>query len=149
MKILVAIDDSKYSNATVRSLPNFFTPQNTEVRILHVVVPLLPTTASVGLLEMSAGYAPELQGLVKEGQAIVAKYAQQLRSDGFHADSFVETGDVRDSILKCAADWHADLILLGGRGRNSLERLLLGSVAYSVVRDAHCSVLVVRPPAEK
>jgi nucleotide-binding universal stress UspA family protein len=40
----------------------------------------------------------------------------------------------------------ADLIVIGSRGFGGLKRALLGNVADSVVRHAHCPVLVVRPP---
>lgn len=45
-----------------------------------------------------------------------------------------------------AAEWPADLIVMGTRGRTGLPRALLGSVAESVVRDAPCSALVVPGP---
>ena len=38
----------------------------------------------------------------------------------------------------------ADMIVTGSHGRKGLTRFLLGSVAESVIRNAHCSVLVVR-----
>jgi nucleotide-binding universal stress UspA family protein len=43
-----------------------------------------------------------------------------------------------------AAEWPADTIVLGSHGRKGLERLLLGSVSYNLVRHAPCSVEVVR-----
>jgi nucleotide-binding universal stress UspA family protein len=39
-----------------------------------------------------------------------------------------------------------DLIVMGTHGRTGVERLLLGSVAEKVLRDAPCSVLVVKMP---
>jgi nucleotide-binding universal stress UspA family protein len=38
----------------------------------------------------------------------------------------------------------ADLIVIGSRGLSGMKRLLMGSVSESVVRHAHCPVLVVR-----
>jgi hypothetical protein len=46
--------------------------------------------------------------------------------------------------VRFAEDAHADLIVLGSRGLGRLGRALLGSVSDSVVRHAHCPVLVVR-----
>ena len=90
--------------------------------------------------------APELEDQAKQARMLVDKYAQQLRADGYKVDSTIETGDVRESIIDSAARWHADLILLGSHGHKGMGRLLLGSVAESVVRHANCSVLVVRLP---
>ena len=56
----------------------------------------------------------------------------------------VEPGDAREAILKLAETLHADLIVMGSHGRSGLSRLVLGSVAESVVRRAPCPVLIVR-----
>ncbi len=142
MKILVAIDDSKYSEAAINGVASYFKPQNAEIRILNVLTPVVLSP----LPQMSRGYAPELEEQAKQARMLVDKYAQQLRADGYKVDPAVETGDVRESIIDSAARWHADLILLGSHGHKGMGRLLLGSVAESVVRHANCSVFVVRLP---
>jgi len=98
---------------------------------------------------MSRGYAPELKDLAKDAHALADKFAQQLRAVGFQVDTVVESGDVRESIIDCATAWGAEIILLGSGGHRGVGRLLLGSVAESVVRHAHCSVLVVRPSVKE
>ncbi len=57
----------------------------------------------------------------------------------------VTHGDPAGEILALAEDVQADLILVGTHGRHGLKRLLIGSVAESVVRNATCPVLVMRP----
>jgi universal stress protein A len=145
MKILVAIDDSKHAEAAIQALANYFKPQTTQVRILHVLTPVTLTAPP----QMSRGYAPEMEEQKTQLRALVEKYAQQLRAEGYKVDTAVENGDVRETIIDSARVWHADLILLGSRGHKGMGRLLLGSVAESVVRHANCSVLVVRPPASQ
>ncbi|HKM79667.1 MAG TPA: universal stress protein [Candidatus Acidoferrum sp.] len=145
MKILVAIDDSKHSKAAINVVANYFKPQATEVKILHVLTPVVLSAPP----EMSRGYAPELEQQGIQARALIDKYAQQLCAAGYKVDSAIENGDVRECILDSAANWHADLILLGSRGHKGMGRLLLGSVAESVIRHANCSVLVVRPPASQ
>jgi nucleotide-binding universal stress UspA family protein len=49
-----------------------------------------------------------------------------------------------EAILKVAVTQKADLIVMGTRGRGTLEGLLFGSVSRKVVQHAPCSVLVVR-----
>jgi nucleotide-binding universal stress UspA family protein len=58
---------------------------------------------------------------------------------------FVE-GDPSGEIGRYAADANIDLIVMGTHGRTGLERLLLGSVAEQTLRNAPCSVLVVKLP---
>ena len=53
-------------------------------------------------------------------------------------------GDAAGEIVRYAADAAVDVIVLGTHGRTGVERLLMGSVAEKVMRDAPCSVLVVK-----
>lgn len=50
-----------------------------------------------------------------------------------------------DEITRLAVEVEADIIVVGTHGRRGMSRLVLGSVAESVVRRAECPVLVVRP----
>ena len=55
-------------------------------------------------------------------------------------------GDPASEIVHYGRDVSADLIVMGTHGRTGVERLVLGSVAEKVLRDAACSVLVVKLP---
>ena len=52
-------------------------------------------------------------------------------------------------IVQVAEDIAAGLIIMGSRGLGGVRRALMGSVSDSVVRHAHCPVLVVRPEKEQ
>jgi len=56
-------------------------------------------------------------------------------------------GEPADAIVQVAAETRSDLIVMGTHGRSGLARLLLGSVAESVLRNATCPVLTVKSPA--
>ena len=55
-------------------------------------------------------------------------------------------GDPATEIVRYARDAGMDLIVMGTHGRTGLDRLLMGSVAEKVMREALCSVLVVKLP---
>jgi nucleotide-binding universal stress UspA family protein len=55
-------------------------------------------------------------------------------------------GDPASEIVRYATEAGVDVIVMGTHGRTGLERLLMGSVAEKVLRDAPCSVLVVKLP---
>ena len=144
MKILLAIDDSKFSEAAAKNLAGQFQPENTEVRVLHVVEPIAISEPP----QMSPGYYPELEDRLPQARELVDRAAKMLSSAGFKVTTSVATGDARSIILEDAAQWHADLVVLGSHGHKGLERFFLGSVSEAVARHAHCSVQIVRIPKQ-
>jgi nucleotide-binding universal stress UspA family protein len=58
----------------------------------------------------------------------------------------IAEGDPVSQILRVAAEEHADFIVLGTHGRTGLSRLLMGSVAENVIRNAMCPVVAVKSP---
>lgn len=145
MKILIAIDGSKFSEDIIHKVRECFNPQTTEVRILQVVTPV----EFSAIPEMSRTYAPELDDMGREAHALVEKYAEEMRGAGYKTAAEVEMGDACETIVDTATDWEADLIVVGSHGHKGIQRVLLGSVTYSVVKKAHCSVLVVRAAKSK
>jgi nucleotide-binding universal stress UspA family protein len=77
----------------------------------------------------------------------VEKVAAQLEFKGFPTSAATLDADPRHAIVDAAREWHADLVVMGSHGRRGLDRLVLGSVAESVVRHSPCSVEIVRMPA--
>jgi len=145
MKILLPMDDSKYSEEALRTVLTQFEKRGAQVRVLHVIEPV---TAFV-----TAGFVPEFanshvaieEDRRKQAKALVALAAQKLRKAGFKATEEIETGDAKTVIIDHAAHWDADLIVLGSHGLKGLSRFLMGSVSDAVIRHAGCSVQVVRP----
>jgi nucleotide-binding universal stress UspA family protein len=52
---------------------------------------------------------------------------------------------IAEVIAGAAAEWKADLLVVGTKGRRGLERLVIGSVAEKLVRTVEISILLVRP----
>jgi len=61
-----------------------------------------------------------------------------------HAE-IIEQGEVREVLSKLVDDYRIDLIVVGTGGRHGVGKLLLGSVAEEVFRNAECPVLTVGP----
>jgi nucleotide-binding universal stress UspA family protein len=142
MKILLAIDDSKFSEAAAQAVIARHKLQGLEVRVLHAAEPPTLLTAP----EM-AEYIPPRES-AEEAKALVAKAAGALRSAGVNVTTAIAQGDPKSIILDDAKTWGADLIILGSHGRKGLDRFLVGSVSEAVLRHAHCSVEIVRLPPE-
>lgn len=149
MKILLATDGSKFSEAAAKAAASLFRSEGAEVLVLQVVEPLAFATPP----QMAPGYAPEmaarLQDQLKQAKDSCAHTTETLRRAGFKADSRVAETEVRTGILDIAGDWHADLIVLGSHGQKGLRKFLLGSVAEFVARHARCSVLIVRTAPDR
>lgn len=150
MKILLAIDGSQWSDSAVDAMLKHMNPSQCEVLVLHAIetLKLIPTpTAMVLGPFMVEDYFVMQKQWKEEGEKLVARIAKQLESAGFKTMSRVREGDARSVILKYARKWKPNVILLGSQGKRGLDRLLLGSVAEAVARQAACSVEIVRTPA--
>src|ERR1039457_6878986 len=141
MKILMGIDDSNFSGDVLRAIVTQFRTEHTEVRVLHVLQPIAPAPP-----QMASGYAPELEDQKKPVRELVERIAKELRSAGFKVDAAVEVGDIRESIIDSAAEWRADLIVVGSHGRGGIQRFFLGAVGGFFARPPHWSVEIVRTP---
>jgi nucleotide-binding universal stress UspA family protein len=145
VKIVLAVDGSKFSEAAVQVVIEQARPQDTEIQVLHVVEP-----SSLLVAREMGGYDRALDAVweseTKQAEALVTKVADQLRSKGLKVTTKVEQGDPKSGIIDAASKWRAELIIIGSHGRKGFDRFLMGSVAESVARHAPCSVEIVRIP---
>ncbi len=151
MKVLLAVDGSEHSEASVREVARQSFPAGTEVRIISAAEPpYFPGTfagdVSVSLYDALDKAANEL------ARAAVDSAAAALRADErsrlLDITTEVIFGSAKNVILADAEAFGADLIVVGSHGRGMLERFLLGSVSQAVALHAVCSVEIVRRPPQ-
>jgi universal stress protein A len=98
---------------------------------------------------LGSGFGPG-EGLAVEGRLVAELSAQltdiadEVNRGGVDCTSIVRVGHPASEIVDFARRENTDLIIMGTHGRTGLGHVLLGSVAERVVRQAPCSVLVVR-----
>ena len=133
-KILYATDFSSYSNQAY----------------FHAVALAESHGASLTVLFV---YTPDFAGPTPNaGAAAARRYWQEQLEQIRPVDPTIPVhhvfleGDPAAEIVRYARDAGMNLIVIGTHGRTGLERLLMGSVAEKVMRDASCSVLVVKLP---
>jgi nucleotide-binding universal stress UspA family protein len=151
MKILLATDGSKESDAAINALKNLSFKDGDEIKIISVVDMAVPMA-----IDIYGGYLPdttEMEKTAREHAAKILKETCERLDDICGSDKITMTSDVlfgspESRIVETAEEIGADLIIVGSHGYSRWERLLLGSVSDSVVHHAPCSVLVVRSPKE-
>jgi nucleotide-binding universal stress UspA family protein len=144
MKILLPVDQSTFSQETIRTVASLVRPKGNQVRVLHVIE---HTTAylSADLFPHFVRQTARVERDVRaESRMLVARAAGTLRRAGIKAKGVVEKGNAKTVILHYAGNWGADLIVVGSHGLRGLKRVLMGSVSAGILRDAKCSVQVVR-----
>jgi nucleotide-binding universal stress UspA family protein len=132
-KILYATDFSSYSNQAYFHAVALAANHHASLTILYVYSPSFGTAEVPRGTDSRAYWRSQLEQTRPVDPAIPVHHV------------FLE-GDPAAEIVRYAADAGMNLIVMGTHGRTGLERLLMGSVAEKVMRDAPCSVLVVKLP---
>lgn len=75
----------------------------------------------------------------------IQKEAQNyLEPHGLTVEYRLAKGDVGPSLIKAAAEWQANLIIMGAYGHSRVVEVLMGSVTAHVLNNAACPVLLAR-----
>ena len=86
-----------------------------------------------------------------QAEAALARLADVAAESGVSARRILidSTAPVSHSIVRCAEDVHADMIVMGTTGKTGIIRWLVGSHAARVIARAQCPVVVVRAGATR
>jgi nucleotide-binding universal stress UspA family protein len=131
-KILVGYDGSEPSH---RALEYAATLADGGVVTVASVV---PNIAGVPYAGMPDPFAEET------ADRLLTEAKTFLKEHDVSAATIEPVGDAAEKLIRAAEHEGIQLIIVGTRGQNALERLLAGSVSTRLVRDAPCDVLVVR-----
>lgn len=145
MKVLLATDGSEYSSAAAeRFCVLYGTRDDVEVRVISVyeesqVPPMEP------FILAPEHYLAMTEAAKNQASHFASAIADQIKSNvgEITIEAFAISGKPSAVIVEQAAEWKADLIIVGSHGRGFWGRML-GSVSNGVVNHAPCSVLVVR-----
>lgn len=150
MKILLAVDDSLQAAEAAHALQHLARAE--QVVVLHAVelpwpnYPILPESPMIGVKTASELREAADAHMRQEGQRLLTKVRTMLPQDCGTVSTLIETGSPADVILNIAATEHADLIVMGARGRTPVPETAMGSVSHRVVLHASCATLVVGTP---
>ncbi len=142
-KILLATDGSEEAELALRTAVDLANSTNSE---LHIVTVGREYHPSYDIPEYGRQLEEALRRLQRQAQEALDGQVQKVEeAGGTVAEGHLRVGGRPDQeIVRLSEEIGAGLIVVGSRGLGGLRRALMGSVSDSVVRHAHCPVLVVR-----
>ena len=138
-RVLLATDGTAASVAATRAVAETNWPENTEIRVVSAVNPIVYSLEELGLKRDKA---------TDHAHRAIGNAVHALKDAPVRISAEVIGGRAAGRIVERAKHWDADLIVLGTNERQGLSRLLFGSTSAAVANRAHCSVRVVRGDAQ-
>jgi nucleotide-binding universal stress UspA family protein len=150
-KILLATDGSREAELAARTAADLAKKTHSELHVVHafgiapVGPPVYPEATELQSVEFEAENEERQRISEQRAREVLETEVQKVRSGGGTvAEEHLVEGRVAPGIVTVAEELGAGLIVMGSRGLGGIRRALMGSVSNSVVRHAHCPVLVVR-----
>src|SRR5659263_104948 len=129
VEVLLATDGSESAKKAEIAALNIAEAYNIRMAALYVVN--VPSTS-------------EQAELIKYGEKVLDEVVEDGKKMGVEVQKILKLGSPSETILNVAKSLMVHTIVVGSEGRKGIKRVLLGSVAENVVRNAQCSVLVAR-----
>lgn len=129
VEVLLATDGSESAKKAEIAALKITKSYNIRMAALYVVN--IPSTA-------------EQAELIKYGEKVLEEIAEDGKKMGIDVQKILKLGSPAETILNVAKSLNIHTIVMGSEGKKGLKRVLLGSVAENVVRNADCTVLVAR-----
>jgi universal stress protein A len=138
MRILAASDGSAPSMEAVELAAEIAGATGSELHLLHVT--MISRYIYPDILSET-----QVKRIREESQSKLDAEVARATATGIKiAESYVRLGRIDVEILTLAEEIGAGLIVIGNRTGDAIHRILLGNDAESIVRHAHCPVLVAR-----
>lgn len=137
--ILLATDGSAESTLAAEAAAEFCSKFDSELHVVHVghEVPVTHFES-----EVRAHFEEEAQNVLS------GEVKRIEEAGGRVAQTHLKMGPSVEEIVNLAEELKVGAVMVGSRGLGTIKRVVMGSVSESVVRHAHCSVMVVRREEE-
>ncbi|NMA81315.1 Nucleotide-binding universal stress protein, UspA family [Jeotgalicoccus aerolatus] len=130
--ILLAADGSDNSFRAAKETLNFIN-ENTKVTILNVIQ-----------VEKSKDAILHGEDIVREQKEKLADIMRLYENENVTYNVIFERGIPDETVVKAANDGGFNIIVLGNRGLNALQGMMMGSVSHKVAKRANIPVLIVK-----
>ncbi len=136
-KILLATDGSENAVRASRAAIELANKTGSELHVVHVAE---APHMFFAYTELDPARAEE------EARKILEEEVRRIEDEGGTvAEAHLRLGPAAENVVNLGERLDVGLIVIGNRGLGALRRAVMGSVSESVVRHAHCPVMVVRP----
>lgn len=136
--VLVPVDDSECAREALEFTLDEY--PNADITALHVINP----TTVVAVSEPVVWDDQLAEQVQKEAEDLLAEMRNEAKSRNGDITTKIMHGRTPQAIIEYAGEHDVDHIVIGSHGRTGFSRVLLGSVAETVVRRAPVPVTVVR-----
>lgn len=136
--IIVPLDGSKTAEEALPHAREIASRQESQLLLLSVVQ--ITSEFNVWAESAALNIEDELEQWVEERRA----YLQQLATDLPNAEVAVEIGTPTVEIRAAVARSDNPIVVIASHGRSGIQQVVMGSVAFSVIHQVHCPVMVVR-----
>ena len=147
LKILIAVDVTSSADEVVEAVVERSWPADTSALVL-IAIEYAEIPEKVWR-EVEGKVDPVRKKMLSQAEDITAHAIDQLEESGIPAQATIKFDDPRFTIVKIADQWQADLIFIPAPHRTGPNLSVLSSVDEAVLRDAGCSVAIIRTTADR
>lgn len=137
-KIIIAINQSDFAEHVMKEAYEIAESIDADVKIVTVID--IPELASEGELDASQIESEERE-VAELHKKLIDKY---FSGSVLLVESTILHVNPAQKICEFAIKSKADIVVIGTRGLGKLQSKLLGSVSESVIKNCHCSIMIVR-----
>ncbi|MCA6607735.1 universal stress protein [Bacillus safensis] len=136
-KILLAVDGSVHSErSTDHAIQLGKLMTDTEVEIIYIL--------DYAKSKSEVLHSGSAEALEQARRQKLKKIEEKFKTEEFPYKLTMKHGDPGPTIVSYANDNHFDLVIIGSRGLNSFQEMVLGSVSHKVAKRVDCPVLIVK-----
>lgn len=138
--IVVGVDGSTHGSHAVQWAAHYASALDARVIVAYAFeppVPIIPTATPAFPAPFDDAWQQEIRGLLD------TEWCVPLRVAGVAFEPRVVPGDPATALIDVARDTHADMIVVGRRGRNPMSEVVLESMSHRLSRHAPCPLVII------
>ena len=141
-RILVPIDGSELSLNVLQHVVDLAKAFNSQVHVVQVMT-LDPYIAAEYLSDGQSNlFIQRAKKMIEEN---LDKAKQLFTNQGVEVHTQIYEGEsIHKTLIKAATDLNADLLVISSHGRSGLKKLIMGSVAQSLITEIHIPIFIIK-----